>query len=77
MSRIMFRFWLDDTKTEENQLIEEVDKLKGERNFTSTLRDGIKLITSLRAGSLNILFSLFPFVRAEWIQADASAPPQM
>jgi hypothetical protein len=68
MSRIMFRFWLDDTKSDENELIGQVDNLKQDRSFTSTIRDGIRLVCDLRDGKLDVLFELFPWVRAEFLQ---------
>lgn len=68
MSRIMFRFWLDDTKSEENELIGQVNNLKQGRSFTSTIRDGIRLVCDLCDGKLDVLFELFPWVRAEFMQ---------
>jgi hypothetical protein len=68
MSRKRFTFWLDDTKHEQNELIEQVDQLKQTRSFASTIRDGIRLVSDLRKGSLDVLFELFPFVRAEFLQ---------
>ena len=68
MSRIMFRFWLDDSKEDENALIGEVGELKANRKFTETIRQGIELITDLRNGSLRVLFDLFPYVKAEFLE---------
>lgn len=68
MSRIMFRFWLDDSKDDENTLIGQVEQLKENRKFTETIRQGIQLITDLRNGSLKVLFDLFPYVKAEFLE---------
>lgn len=68
MSRIMFRFWLDDNKEDENALIGEVGDLKANRKFTETIRQGISLISDLRNGSLKVLFELFPYVKAEFVE---------
>lgn len=68
MSRIMFRFWLDNSKEDENALIGEVGELKANRKFTETIRQGIELITDLRNGSLRVLFDLFPYVKAEFLE---------
>ncbi|MCA9373453.1 hypothetical protein KC921_05180 [Candidatus Woesebacteria bacterium] len=68
MSRIMFRFWLDDTKDDQNSLIGQIEDLKSARSFTETIRQGIELITDLRKGSLRKLFELFPYVKAEFLE---------
>lgn len=75
MSRIMFRFWLDDSKEDENALIGEVAELKTNRKFTETIRQGIELITDLRNGSLRVLFDLFPYVKAEFLEYMQSLNP--
>lgn len=67
MTRKMLKFWLDDTKKDENRLLGQVDELKRDRLFSSTIRDGIRLMVSLRNGSLDVLFELFPFVKAEFL----------
>jgi hypothetical protein len=61
--RIKHTFWLDVTKTEEYQLAEAIEDLKTKRSFTRTIRDGIRLITDLRAGNTDVLFELFPWVK--------------
>ncbi len=68
MARYKFMFWLDDSKHAQNELIGQVDSLKQDRLFSKTIRDGIRLITSLRSGSLDVLFELFPYVRAEFME---------
>lgn len=67
MARYRFSFWLDCKKDDELLLAETVDNLKRNRSFTATIRDGIRLISDLRAGQLDVLFELFPWVRAEFL----------
>lgn len=66
--RLMFRFWLDMFKPEEEELADTIELLKNERSFSKTIRDGIKLITNLRQGKLDVLFELFPWVKAEFME---------
>lgn len=61
--RMKFMFWLDSAKPDEDRLIEQVEQLKQNRLFTRTLRDGIRLICDLRAGNIEVLMELFPWVR--------------
>ena len=63
MARYRFAFWLDCNKDDELLLAEEIDTLKQGRAFTATIRDGIRLILDLRAGRLEVLFELFPWVQ--------------
>lgn len=66
--RLRFTFWLDVNKEEESEIADTIEELKQERSFAQTIREGIKLITSLREGSLDVLFELFPWVRAEFLE---------
>lgn len=61
--RERFMFWLDLNKPEEYQIAEIVFELKQQRSFAQTVRDGIRLIVSLRAGKLDVLFELFPWIQ--------------
>src|SRR5690606_30743823 len=70
--RLRFTFWLDMTKPDEENIAETIDHLKAERSFVRTVRDGIRLICDLRAGRLDVLFELFPWVRAEFLEYMAS-----
>lgn len=72
MARFQFRFWLDCDKDDELLLAETIDWLKQQRTFTATVRDGIRLILDLRAGRLDVLLALFPWVEAD-IEARARA----
>jgi len=67
MARFKFNFWLDCDKDNELLLADTIDDLKRQRAFTATIRDGIRLICDLRRGSLDVLFELFPWVRAEFL----------
>lgn len=61
--RIGYTFWLDLLKPQEENLSDEIELLKNKRSFASTIRDGIRLILSLREGRVDVLLELFPFVR--------------
>jgi hypothetical protein len=58
-------FWLDFAKREEDSLGELIETLKEERKFAKTVRDGIRLICDLRAGKLDLLLELFPWVKTK------------
>jgi hypothetical protein len=63
--RLRFTFWLDMCKTDEKEIAETIADLKDQRSFVSTVRDGIRLVTDLRAGRLDVLFELFPWIQSE------------
>jgi hypothetical protein len=67
MARGRYMFWLDFNKDDELLLAETIDELKRKRSFIKTLRDGIRLICNLREGKVDVLFELFPWVKAEFI----------
>ena len=71
--RLRFTFWLDIHKNDEAELAETIDILKQERSFATTIRDGIRLICDLRAGRVEVLFALFPWVQ-ETLQPVSAAP---
>jgi hypothetical protein len=73
--RLRFTFWLDLLKPEEEQLADQIEVLKNDRSFAGTIRDGIRLISDLRAGRLDVLFELFPWVRAEFLEYVQSLQP--
>ena len=64
MARYQFCFWLDCDKDDELLIAEEIDTLKQERSFSKTIRDGIRLISDLRRGNVDVLLELFPEVKA-------------
>ena len=71
-SKIRLNFWLDTSLHEEAVIASMVYYLKygGEgspgRIFAKTIRDGIRLVWSLRRGELDVLFELFPWTQAEF-----------
>ena len=65
MARYQFKFWLDCERDDELMLAEAIDDLKRRRSFVATVRDGIRLILDLRAGRLELLLVLFPWVETE------------
>ena len=73
--RLMYRFWLDMEKPEEELIADKIEHLKNERSFTSVIRDGIRLVCDLREGKLDVLFELFPWVRAEFVNYMREALP--
>lgn len=60
--RRMYRFWLDLNRNDEAAIAEHIEHLKDKRNFTRTIRDGVRLLAELRNGSIDFLIALFPFV---------------
>lgn len=66
--RLRFTFWLDVNKDDEAEIADKVEDLKRGRLFAQTIRDGIRLICNLRDGKLDVLFELFPWVKAEFIE---------
>lgn len=64
--RLRFVFWLDMLDNVEQQLADYVEELKAQRTFAKTIRDGLRLIRDLRAGKVDVLFELFPWVKAEF-----------
>lgn len=60
--RVRQVFWLDMNKADEYELAETIDQLKQSRTFVRTIRDSIRLILDLRAGQVDVLLELFPFV---------------
>lgn len=61
-TRHQLRFWLDVTKTEEDQLAEQVASLKKNRQFADYVRNGLRLMLSLAAGEVDVLIELFPWI---------------
>lgn len=69
INRKQHRFWLDNRIESEAKLNKDITTLKRRRMFISTIRQGIELILDLRAGRLEVLLFLFPWVK------DALTPP--
>lgn len=70
-NRLQYRFWLNADKDDELLLTAEIDRLKAERSFVGTIRDGIRLIIDLRQKRVGVLFELFP-----WIKSELPTPPE-
>ena len=68
MAREKFSFWLNLDKDEEFLLADQIFELKQERSFVATIRDGLRLIGDLRAGRLDMLLALFPWVEEAFYQ---------
>jgi hypothetical protein len=62
-ARAQFRFWLDVMKDPEFELAQEILLMKKRRKFQTTIKDGLRLMLDLRAGKIDVLLELFPFVR--------------
>lgn len=61
--RSQFKFWLDVNKPDEAALAALCEDLKRRGLYTKTIRDGIRLVDDLRNGRLNVLFTLYPWVK--------------
>ena len=68
--RLRFIFWLDMNKPDQQALAEEIETLKEKRSFAKTVRDGIRLVMSLRQRRTDVLFELFPFLKTELSHAE-------
>ena len=70
------KFWLDHNNPAELEVYRLIRMLKKERAYVAAVRDGIRLVCDLRAGRLDVLFELFPWVRAEFLEyMQALQPP--
>ncbi len=61
--RSQFKFWLDVNKPDEQVLAALCEDLKRRGLYTKTIRDGISLVDDLRNGRLDVLFTLYPWVK--------------
>lgn len=61
--RLRYTFWLDHNKPDEEAIADQIELLKNDRGFVSAVREGIRLICDLRAGRVDVLLELFPFVQ--------------
>ena len=71
-----YDFQLNVAKDDELAVAEQIANLKTQGLYSKTVRDGIRLVSDLREGNLDVLFELFPWVRAEFLEYVASAQPQ-
>lgn len=61
--RIMNSFWLDQDKEDQAELLEIIERMKANRQFSRSIRDGLRLIESLQNGNTDVLYSLFPDIQ--------------
>ncbi len=73
--RVVHHFWLNIWNEPENVLDNEMRELKKQRKFAETVRDGLRLILDLRAGSLVVLFELFPHLQERLAVGQVVSPP--
>lgn len=74
--RMRFDFQLNVSKEDEHAIAEQIAMLKQQGLYSKTVRDGIRLVSDLRDGKLDILFDQFPWVRAEFLEYMTSVQPQ-
>jgi hypothetical protein len=60
-----FLFWMNLNNDEDRTVAEMIHSLKKERSFARTIRQGIRLIVSLRQRDTSVLFELFPWLKDE------------
>ena len=73
--RKRFMFWLNINNPRDFEIAQLIADLKRKGLFTKTIRDGIKLICSLREGRVDVLLKMFPFV-AQYFQSQLHAQQQ-
>jgi hypothetical protein len=61
-----FKFWLYHDRDEDSRLMEFIQYCKATRQFARVVRDGIRLIWSLREGNTDVLFELFPHLERQF-----------
>lgn len=66
--RLMFKFWIDIDKPDEEGIADLIEYLKTNRLFAKTIRNGIRLICDLRDGNTDVLLELFPHLRLQGLQ---------
>ena len=68
--RFMFKFWLDHNNPLDRWVGDYLTDMKAARKMTQTIRDAIRLIADLRAGNVEVLCELFP-----WLSERLDAQP--
>jgi hypothetical protein len=61
-----FKFWLYHDRDEDSRLMDFIQYCKSTRQFARVVRDGIRLIWSLREGNTSVLFELFPHLERQF-----------
>ena len=60
--RLRFTFWLDLFKSDERELADHIEELKEKRQFAPSIREGLRLLWSLREKRVDVLEKLFPWI---------------
>lgn len=60
--RLQFKFWLNARLDSDDDLAVALEDLKTTKQYTQTIRDGVRLVLDLRAGRVGVLKELFPWV---------------
>lgn len=61
-----YKFWLFHDMPEHQRLMDFIQYCKSTRQFAKVVRDGIRLIWSLREGNTSVLFELFPHLERQF-----------
>lgn len=61
-----YKFWLFHDLPEHQRLMDFIQYCKSTRQFAKVVRDGIRLIWSLREGNTTVLFELFPHLERQF-----------
>ena len=75
--RFQTKFWLDDERAGESEVLDHIAHLKHQRLFAKTIRDGIRLVVDLRAGRVVVLCELFPWVLEQQLTHTQNGGPQV
>lgn len=73
MARYKIQFWLNSEKIDELNVADTVAELKQRRSFSAVVRDGIMIVKELREGRVDLLLTLYPWVKDAI--ADMLPPP--
>lgn len=76
IQRKRYSFWLDRRKPDERAVEDLISQMKADRAFTPSIRNGLRLMADLQDGKLDILFELFPWVRAEFLEYMRELQPE-
>ncbi|MEL6309910.1 MAG: hypothetical protein AAFQ52_17345 [Chloroflexota bacterium] len=76
IQRKRYSFWLDRRKPDERAVEDIISQMKADRAFTPSIRNGLSLMADLQDGKLDVLFELFPWVRAEFLEYMREIQPE-
>ena len=71
--RMRFVFWLNLANPIELYIAEILENSRTQRQLTGIIRDGVRLIFDLRQGKTEVLFELFPWVKAALSETEKPA----